>query len=238
MLQGGVRGNLPHGVCYFSGQWGAIAPVSMSVQGVPMRSVFPVSVLVASLAFPVAAQTDAAPGLFGIDHGVTHDDEIFSDFQSVEIDEPGVIALAGKNPPRPHSAFDTYFAKFHPDQGICWGKALSDDFESDRYGSQVRSAVDEVAEQISKRYGEPQKVDRLSTGSIWRDAEDWASGLHRNERFYYYQWDDLALGNNITSIFLVATSAGFSDTRMALEWSFTTKAACDALVEQEDTEAF
>lgn len=199
-----------------------------------LKSCFCLAILAVSLT--VSAQ-DKAPALFGVDHGVKHTDSIFSDFNEVSIDEPGVIALAGRNPPKPHSAFRNYYFKFHPEKGVCWGQAQSEAFDSDRYGSSVRSAMDKVHSQLSARYGDGDKTDRLAYGSIWDDRDDWAMGVQKNERFYFYMWENLDLGNNITQIALLARSRGF-DTQMVLEWEYTTDEACDNLVNEQNSEAF
>lgn len=182
-------------------------------------------------------QSDAKARLFGVGHGTKHTDPIFKDFIEREAPGSGLIMLAGTAPPTPHSAFGAYSFVFHPEHGVCTGVALSTPFGSDAYGRQVRSAIDKVANQLAKRFGAGQKIDRLDSGSSYDDPEFWAYGLHHNERVYAYQWQSVPSESQILNMYLSADS-DLDSTQMGLVWNFRTVRHCDELSEKRDMEAF
>lgn len=180
-------------------------------------------------------------GPFGINMGDSPEDPKFENFEEINPTGPGMIAFMGSSPPAPHSSFSTYAIQYHPDQGACWGQARTEYNENDRFGITIRNDMESVVEQISRRYGSPQKTDRLMPGALFDEAEDWSRALSRNERFYFYEWDESQLsqvGNGVSSMIFLAQGTGLDRTRAVLEWQFENYTACKALADSLDSEAF
>lgn len=131
--------------------------------------------LVAGVLWAFPALTAGAQGLFGISAGDAPDDSQFEAFEEIEPTEPGLVALVGEDPARPHSLFESYAIQFHPEEGACWGQARGPVYRDDRYGTTVRGRMETVLEQLSEGYGSPDEhVDRLLPGALWDGAEHWS----------------------------------------------------------------
>ena len=120
--------------------------------------------------------------------------------------------------PKPHSDFETY-AVFHaPETGVGSVVAISK-AKNDSYGSQTRTFMEGIVNQLSRKYGEPTKsLDYLKRDSIWDDPNDWERGVYVDERVYAFLWQNLNI-DNVTGIVFTAT-ADHSGVATKLQFAF------------------
>ena len=202
-----------------------------------MRNRFRLFPMVIFAAFAMSASAIAGP--FGIDQGDEPTNSKFADFTTVEGNKK---YLAGKNPPKPHSAFEMYVVQFSDSTGACWVKAIGVDIEDDSYGISTRTQAEKIADQISKKYGNYEKTDTLLPGSIWDDADDWSMAIYKNERFLMYEWSNESGANladhDLQQIFLATKATNSSDTYLVAEFYFTNHDTCEAEKDAKQEEAF
>jgi len=88
------------------------------------------------------------------------------------------IALAEVQPcifhaetlPKKHSAFQYYFMRITPVQGLAWIKAVGNNIQTNPYGFELKATFDEMKEKLQKIYGKPKLVDFLMHDSIWKET--------------------------------------------------------------------
>ena len=139
--------------------------------------------------------------------------------------------------PRPHSAFDTYIVQGHPSTGVCWVKGMTPSIDTNSFGSQLRSKVDEIAAQLNEVYGKGNDRSFLMSGSIWTESEDWMMSLLKEERYYSREWPAAAgtpLPNHLKTIYLFAKATQSSKGYVGLEYAFENEGECEKAIKAEE----
>jgi len=141
------------------------------------------------------------------------------------------IALAEVQPcifhaetlPKKHSAFQYYFMRITPVQGLAWIKAVGNNIQTNPYGFELKATFDEMKEKLQKIYGKPKLVDFLMHDSIWKDARDWMQALQSGERRLFAQWENKGgaqLPANLQSVFLYAEAQDSYSGCIIIEYAF------------------
>ena len=165
----------------------------------------------------------AAP--FGLEQGMTLD----------ELNVTPSPFAAGKyvltDVPKPNPAFDQYIVQIGPQTGLCWIKAISKDVVTNPYGYQLKTSFDKMEGIVERIYGDHLTIDRLVHGSRWDSPFEWMAGLLHEERLLAAFWDrgnGSNLPSELVSIDLVASPVDIDKGYIAIEYSFTNEATCDA----------
>lgn len=148
---------------------------------------------------------------------------IFSSKDSLEIEsECGGEKYAVK-PPRPHPSFQDYIAQVSDSLGVVWVKALASPAPIDAYGNSLRTAVDKIAEQVSLKYGTPEKTDILLHGAMWDEPQYWMNALQEGQRYYSYAWKRPRnqLDQDLESVFVGAAAFGGGQGGVIIEYAST-----------------
>lgn len=135
------------------------------------------------------------------------------------------------SPPRPHPDFEYVVVQAAENVGVCWVKGAGRNFNSDDFGVQARSHVDEIEQAMETKYGKPKKNDFLMSGSLWTDGRYWMMGLAKGDRVYSYEWDKAQLGSgaskNMDSIYVGAVALSSDTVYVAVEYAFKNKPQCE-----------
>lgn len=181
----------------------------------------------------------SSAGPFGIEKGDTKNDPKFANFTALNGEEN---YLYGKNPPKPHSSFEAYIVRFSSSTGACWVKAIGKDIDADNFGIRTKVELEKISDQIKKKYGNYEKTDRLFSGSIWDDPDDWMMGLYKNERFLMYEWNSKTSSTvaeyDLKSIYAAAKAKDSSDGYVIAEFYFTNHDQCEAEEDKQGEDAF
>ena len=121
--------------------------------------------------------------------------------------------------PKPHPAFEDYVLVFSPAQGLLKIGAFGKDIETTVFGTELRSAYQEMKVALAAAYGTPRAVEYLPSGSIWKEPEDWMMGLLKKERTISALWEG-ALKNNLNDIVLEALASSQTKGYLELTYEF------------------
>ena len=124
-------------------------------------------------------------GPFGFTQGMTLAD--LKKFGTVE-QGPQPHLFKMKTAPKPHSAFEVYSLILTPNTGLCKVSGIGRDINTNGYGFELKNAFEKLESILGSKYGPSDKVDRLLSGSIWKDSKDWMMGLKRKERLLATVW--------------------------------------------------
>ena len=149
-------------------------------------------------------------------------------------------AYVCKSLPKSHKDFEAYVLFYHPSNGICQIKALGRDISTNAYGEEIKSKVDEIANQVGKSYGKLKLYDFLKAGSMWDEPQEWIASFSRGERVYTYVSEKKSMKNNVISIVIGAKVANaFSDTgHLYAEFTFSNQSECMKNISEEEGSAF
>lgn len=155
-------------------------------------------------------------------------------------DLPGIYECTSL--PRPHPDFLAYIVKAIDGAGICSVKAATRDIISNGYGDPIRTAADDIAAQISQKYGRSEKYDFLMSQSIWKRPNDWLTGISKSERFYSYLWSKGSKARLRDDIQTISVSAKSSDSTRSgwifVVFIFTNINKCDDILRDMKAAAF
>lgn len=169
--------------------------------------------------------THATAGPFGLEQGMSLE-QLDANTESVAA---GKYIL--KSVPNPNPAFEQYIVQLGPQTGLCWIKAISKDIETNPYGYQLKSNFARLRDVVEAVYGDHLIIDRLIYGSKYDQPVEWMQGLINEERLLAAFWDrgnGSSLPKHLTSIDLVASPVSAYKGFVAIEYSFSNEATCDA----------
>ena len=79
--------------------------------------------------------------------------------------------------PRTHPDMEAYQVQAFPETGVCFVKAIGKDIQINPFGTSLKAKVDSLEAQVAETYGRSQKRDFLRSGSVWKEAAEWTTGL-------------------------------------------------------------
>lgn len=158
-----------------------------------------------------------ANGPFGLAKGIKREEF------DISITEVQPCVFHAETLPKKHSAFQYYFLRITPVQGLAWVKAVGVNNQTDPYGYELKGAFDEMKAKLQNIYGKPELVDFLMPDSIWKDARDWMQAIQSGERRLFAQWENKGntqLPSNLQSVFLYASAQDSYSGFIIIEYAF------------------
>jgi hypothetical protein len=187
-------------------------------------------VLVLFFCIPAFAQTGRGP--FGFEAGMKRERIISLVGKDAVKSENGDI-LTLKTAPKPHSGFEAYSLILSPKTGLVKIVAIGKTIRTNGYGTEIQSEFEDISKALSGTYGPGQKMDFLRSGSIWKEPQEWMTGLRKKERFLACAWKE-DLPNDLVIVGLDATA--LSDEAGYLDITYEFKGFHDYLTEKKEQE--
>jgi hypothetical protein len=161
-------------------------------------------------------------GPFGLAFGLPIDK--LDVMAGVSDDGDGVYILSSV--PKPMSELETYGAMVYPGAGLCELRTISKKFDSDAYGTNIKPAIDNLAEIISSKYGKAKKLDYCNENY----CKFFQMGLKNGASAYGYQWKKntgAILPADIGEIYILARAGEYNDTFFTLNYVSASVKSCD-----------
>ncbi|MBB1492887.1 hypothetical protein H5395_15430 [Paracoccus sp. MC1854] len=143
-----------------------------------------------------------------------------------------------KTLPAMHPDMEYYVIQYEPTVGFCMIKGVGINISDNRFGYKTQALTDRVADQVKRKYGTPQKLDYLKTGSIWDEPEDWMMGIKIQERSYAYLWSPSPPIEGIEGIIVGAHALDAETGYVNVEFHTPRTDECDAAADSSASEAF
>ncbi len=192
-----------------------------------MKNLTATLLLVALIAVPSQAQD----GPFGLNMGADPTD------YGCSADDNSDFLYRCNEVPKPHPSIQRYVVWSYPETGIAFIKVWGRVNENDKYGSRVRSQMEEIAEQISTKYGTWTEFDDyMSSSGIWTDADEWSRSIEHDERFYSYQWE-FESNEQVDNIYLYAIGLR-DETAFGIDFALSNIDRFDAIKKSRGADAF
>ncbi len=127
--------------------------------------------------------------------------------------------------PSPASEFETYGAVAFEKVGLCEIRSITPQFSNDSLGSSVTTLADKLADALTSKYGEGEKLDVCGGGSISCQQQFWAMSVMNGERVYGYDWKPTH--EHIREINLFVTSDNLAQLSLRLDYKIGDEKACE-----------
>lgn len=92
--------------------------------------------------------------------------------------------------------FDEYVLQFSKTSGLCSITAYINNKYDTPNGERIKSQYYSLKDSLTLRYGVGRSDENLSSGSIWREENEFMMSLHQNERRLDTDWFQLSLMQN------------------------------------------
>ena len=121
--------------------------------------------------------------------------------------KPGWYRLP--SPPQPDPRFTQVAVEAFGETGVCVVQAVSPEITDDPAGVKIRAAIDRLADDFSKVYGAPERLDSCSDSAC--APELWGEDLQAGARRYGYRWSlHDAPNNGVREVSVVAMAHSVS----------------------------
>ena len=172
-----------------------------------MLKIFTMAIMFTAVS-AISAHADSA---FGIEYG----GELPSGAEDVD---DGFFSV--RTPPKPHSLFEIYLAKYTVETGVCYITAISKTFKNDKYGTKAKTEYDKLVKALDRKYGpEGDNWEELKADALWDEADEFAMSLVQGDRNHGRWFNPSANSKNefdYVQIKIDATSS--SDTYIKLDY--------------------
>jgi len=142
-------------------------------------------------------------------------------------------------PIKKHPLFSYYAVYVNEKTGLYQIRAISDSMTCNAYGTEIQNAFNSVKDRISKTYGKPRIINKLSSDTLWKDDKYWFEALKGGARQLSAIWGEKTeLEDGLLSVALdcVADNSSFhwDDAHLVLYYYFNNASS----VEDEQDEVF
>lgn len=160
-------------------------------------------------------------GPFGLKMG-----EPIPELHFAESDEDPSQARILESVPRPMAELENYAVLAYPGVGVCEIRSVSQTFESDAYGNNIRPAMDELAKLLDAKYGAHRKMAACSN----YNCQFFQMNLKDGSQVYAYEWSKgtgAHLPPDISEVSLGAMAGEYNNTYYRLDYTSSQKDECD-----------
>lgn len=92
------------------------------------------------------------------------------------------------DPAKRHPRLQDYFVRHHKSTGVAWVKGCTNVENCDPFGTSLRTPINDLAGQISTKYGPGRFIDTFYPDGTWPDPQDWMMAMSLGERTYGHLW--------------------------------------------------
>lgn len=141
-------------------------------------------------------------------------------------------------PPKTNYNLKEYAVIATPKHGVCFIKASTLTFDTDKYGDDLRNIYKRLETPLKNKYGVNSSLDTLKDGSLWDAPEHWMMGMLKGERKLNGYWSssagsDMPVG--LKGILLSAKAESLYSARIELSYEFDNFDECtNVFMSKED----
>lgn len=178
-----------------------------------------------------ASKSDLLPpgsGPFGFEAGISGDiiEKMTGEAPRLAKESENLYLL--DRAPKPNDAFDQYGLVISPTVGLCVVRAVGKTIQTNDFGHQLQAGYGTMKDALTAVYGKPKTYDFLMPSSIWKDSNDWMTGLYKQDRTLAAEWKGPGIKNNINSILIDARALARDKGYFVVEYAFNNSPECTA----------
>lgn len=178
-----------------------------------------------------ASKSDLLPpgsGPFGFEAGISVDiiEKMTGETPRLAKESENLYLL--DKAPKPNDAFDQYGLVISPTVGLCVIRAVGKTIQTNDFGHQLQAGYGNMKDALTAVYGKPKTYNFLMPSSIWKDSNDWMTGLYKQDRTLAAEWKGPGIKNNINSIAIDARALARDKGYFVVEYAFNNSPECTA----------
>jgi len=139
--------------------------------------------------------------------------------------------------PKPNDAFEQYGLVISPTFGLCVVRGVSKTIQTNDFGHQLQAGYNSMKEALTSVYGKPKAYDFLMPSSIWKDSNDWMTGLFKQDRTLAAEWKGPGIKNEINSISIDARALSRDKGYFVVEYAFNNSPECAAELKKQKNDS-
>lgn len=135
--------------------------------------------------------------------------------------------------PQPNPSFESYIAVATPQNGICKVTGVGKSFNSDDYGTELKSLFTRLKTTLQNKYGKSRDFDFLRQGALWKEPREYGWSLYKNERTLASFWNAEQGSTNLGSlngVSLEAKASSPDSTYVNLSYEFSNMGSCLSVI--------
>lgn len=183
-----------------------------------------------------ASQSDLLPpgsGPFGFEARITGDviEKMTGEAPRLVKESENLYLL--DKAPKPNDAFEQYGLVISPTVGLCVIRGVGKTIQTNDFGHQLQAGYSAMKEALTAVYGKPKAYDFLMPSSIWKDSNDWMTGLYKQDRTLAAEWKGPGIKNDISSIAIDARALSRDKGYFVVEYTFNNSPECTAELKKQ-----
>lgn len=188
----------------------------------------------------VPGRSDLLPpgsGPFGFEMGINGDVIEKMTGESPKIIKESENLYSLDRAPKPNDAFEQYGLVISPTVGLCVVRGLSKTIQTNDFGHQLQASYDAMKDALTSIYGKPKTYDFLMPSSIWKESNDWMTGLYKQDRTLAAEWKGPGIKNDINSISIDARAISRDKGYFVVEYAFNNSSECTAELKKQKNDS-
>ena len=133
-------------------------------------------------------------------------------------------------PEKKHPLFTKYYVWVDDTEGLYYIKALSDDIQTNDYGTELQNKFFEISNRISKSYGVPIINEKIDKSYVLTADAYWMMSIKDGARKLSATWMD-NLKDDLYDVYLYVSAKSYNSGKVNLEYRFTN---ADAVEDSQD----
>ncbi|PWK42246.1 hypothetical protein [Pseudomonas sp. OV226] len=204
---------------------------SSALSAVPTTSTAPPQLLAKSNLLPPGS------GPFGFEAGISGDaiEKMTGEAPRLAKESENLYLL--DRAPKPNDAFEQYGLVISPTVGLCVVRGISKTIQTNDFGHQLQAAYGTMKDALTSIYGKPKTYDFLMPSSIWKDSNDWMTGLYKQDRTLAAEWRGPGIKNDINSISIDARALSRDKGYFVVEYTFNNSPECTAELKKQKNDS-
>ncbi|WP_223507794.1 hypothetical protein [Pseudomonas sp. BF-B-25] len=139
--------------------------------------------------------------------------------------------------PKPNDAFEQYGLVISPTVGLCVIRGVGKTIQTNDFGHQLQAGYGAMKDALTTIYGKPKTYDFLMPSSIWKDSNDWMTGLYKQDRTLAAEWKGPGIKNDINSISIDARALSRDKGYFVVEYAFNNSPECTAELKKQKNDS-
>lgn len=144
---------------------------------------------------------------FGLEKGMSLEEieAVCNGNESVKVEDEVYLV----KPLKSHPLFQYYAVYVNEKVGLYQIRAISDNITTNKYGTELQNAFNDLKDRIGKTYGRPKVINENRSDSYYQQDEYWFYTLHDGSRTLAAIWgENKELSDDLVSIVLECKSNG------------------------------
>ena len=127
-------------------------------------------------------------------------------------------------PKKKHELFKVYIVFIDQEKALYCIKAVSEEIKTNDYGTELKNVFSDMVDRLSKIYGKPKIIDKISSDYSFKDDKYWMFSLQQGARTLAAGWFKGEKGSSLPEELdgvAISVKANYHEGYLILEYDFS-----------------